>query len=833
MLPDAYNNIRSMKMLRTISFLLLTTAAFLIMSCNKETNSDKKYPSDYMYMQRAYPKGKIDLKAYQNALKSTQINTSVHKDYTNPWLSQGPDNISGRITDIEMPYDNQDIIYAGSASGGIFQSSDRGISWTPIFDDNPSLSIGDIAIDRQNPNLLYVGTGESNAGGGSLAYDGNGIYKSDDAGTSWKSCGLEEVGSIGRIVIDPNDADIVTVAAMGHLFSNNTQRGVFQSRDGGDSWQQKLFLSDSTGAIDLAIHPQNGDILYAAMWERIRRPHNRQYGGATSGLYRSVDGGESWIELTVGLPDQAAEKGRIGISISESDPDILYAVYAGTAGNLQGIYKTTDGGESWSAININGIANVPFMWWFGKITIDPNDPDVVYVASIDMFRTIDGGDNWEQVFADAHVDHHALYIHPQNSDLVINGNDGGVNIGVLPDMFFSQFASGISNFQFYTCEINPHNPSILYGGAQDNGTNIQEDDTDSWRRLFGGDGFVVLIDPNDADQLYLEFQNGNIFGSSDGGITFYNATRGITGAANWKAPIAMDPNQTEVLYTGTQSLFRTTDKANQWTKISDDLVNADNPSGNLEFGTLTTIDVSSHDSDVIYIGTDDGNAWVTRDGGSSYTDISEGLPQRWMTSISHDPLDPAGVYISVSGFRFGESLAQVYYSDDYGSTWDAIGSPLPDIPVNDVLGDPEISGTAYAATDIGVYVTEDRGNTWQRMGTDMPVVPITDIDIDQGSRTLAAASYGRGMYTYDLPKFTATIETNSITYSIYPNPVTDYVNVDTDEHVKLIEIYDVEGKLVLSNSQKYQMNMKALYQGTYFIRVYTEKGSFTEKIVKI
>lgn len=812
--------------MRLIIFLLL----ILIVSCKPTPEKvERMFPSDYLFSQRSFPSGKIDMKAYRAALQSRTDYQSSNKNFDEPWTSEGPTNLGGRVVDIEMPYDDRNTIYVGSASGGIFKSSDLGNNWTSIFDHNESLSIGDMAIDKNNSDLIYVGTGESNAGGGSLAYDGNGVYLSDDAGNSWTSIGLENVGSIGRVVIDPQDSEKVFVAAMGTLFANNSERGIYRTEDGGDTWEQVLFLSDSTGGIDLAIHPSDGNIVYAAMWERIRRPHDRAYGGATSGIYKTEDGGDTWNELTIGLPSIPQNKGRIGMAISESDPNILYAYYAQTDGPISGIFRSEDGGETWVSKSIAGVSNVPFIWWFGKIFVNPTDPDDVYVTSLRMHRSRDGGNSWTEVFANAHVDHHALFVHPSDTTIVLNGNDGGIYrnliaLDTLPgDTIIGDYLTGYSNFQFYTCEVNPHNPSILLGGAQDNGTLINDGSADSWRQIYGGDGFRVIVDPEDENRIYAEFHRGNIAYSTDGGNSFMPATTGITGVANWNTPIAMDPADSRILYTGRQELFKSTDGAESWLAVSDSLVNPDNPVGVNTYGTLTTIDVSSYDSQVIYIGTDDGNVWVTQDGGSNYDNISSSLPERWITAVAHDPLLSSGVYVTVSGFRFGESSAQVFYSSDYGRSWESIGSNLPDVPVNDIVPDDQLAGTVYIATDIGVFRGENRGDWWNLLGTDMPMVPVIDLDYDSASRTMAAATFGKGIYTYILPSepsVTSSPEDNFL--RVYPNPASDRISVSGVSDQEVYVITDNLGKVVRRVLSTQAVSVEDLEPGIYY--VVTEAG---------
>ncbi|RMG22845.1 MAG: hypothetical protein D6730_15665, partial [Bacteroidetes bacterium] len=711
-------------------------------------------PGDWFYRQRAFPQGHIAQAAYRGALRarSRQLHQKASRsrpnEYDNSWQFAGPTNIGGRITDIEMPASRTDVIYAGTASGGIFKSVDQGHSWSAIFDEQPSLTIGDLAIAPSRESWLYAGTGEPNAGGGSLAYEGMGVFKSTDGGRSWQPLGLSHSGSIGKIVVHPRRPELVYVAAMGPLFAPGGERGVYRSTDGGANWQRVLHVSDSTGAIDLAIHPYQPDTLYAAMWERIRRPHRRQYGGATSGIYRSFDGGQSWEELTNGLPAAAAQKGRIGIAIAPSNPEILYAVYADAEGKLQGIYQSFNHGSSWIQRNSSGIIGVPFMWWFGKIFISPHNPRSVYVASLHLHHTQNGGHHWRQVFEGAHVDQHALYIHPLDSNLLVAGNDGGIYLSHDGGENLYKVKE-LPVTQFYTVEVDESQPVRLYGGTQDNGVNRSLSGShNDWEAIYGGDGFVVLVDPTDPTYVYAESQYGLLGRSTDGGRSFVRATTGISGRRNWKTPVVFAPHDTRILYYGAERLYRSTNRAVSWQPISPDL--SGGPGLNLVFGTITAIGLSPLNPEVIYAGTDDGHVWVSPDGGQSWNDISTGLPRRWVTSLLADPLHPQGVYVSFSGYRQHDHASHLYKSTDLGRNWTDISGNLPDVPVNECLKDPHDS-TLYVATDVGVFFSENEGQHWELLGTGLPAVVISDLRLHAGSRKLVAATYGRSLYTYQLP----------------------------------------------------------------------------------
>ena len=817
------------------NFKSILFLAIIFCGCqNIDVKKDKLYPSDYLFQQRSYPYGKVDHKAYLQTLDQISDYASKSNLFNEDWNSVGPYNISGRVTDIEVDFHDDNILYTGSASGGVLKSYDGGQTWDNIFEGMPTQAIGDISLSASNPDFIAVGTGESNAGGGSIAYDGVGVFASHDGGNNWDHLGLDHVGSIGRILIHPEDDSIIYVGAMGALFKNSSSRGVFKTENGGKSWEHILHISDSTGVIDMAINPQHPDTIYAAAWERIRRPYNRQYGGVTSNIYKSTDGGNNWEVLQGGLPSQGDQKGRIGLAISQSAPNIIYAFYANAIGSIQGIYKSEDHGITWEKKSSDGISNVPYMWWFGRIFVHPMNHNKLYATSLRMYSSDDGSESWQEVFNGAHVDHHAMGFSRLDSNRVWNGNDGGVYFS--PDRGEAHVNyEGLNNIQFYACAIDPSNPSRLFGGAQDNGTLMTDGNLDEWRRIFGGDGFRVIVDPDDPNTIYAEAQNGFLARSDNGGNNFNTITSTLFGAFNWNTPIAIDPDSSSVLYTGSQFLFKTEDKGDNWTIISPPLVNPNNPFGNINFGSLTTIDVSSHDNGIIYIGTDDGNVWVTQDGGISYDNISEALPDRWITSVKHDPWVASGVYVTVSGFRFGEMSSQVYYSDDYGVNWIDIGSGLPDIPVNDIQLDLQNSGFIYVATDAGVFVSYDNGNEWELLGNGTEALPITDLDYHL-SGILVAASYGKGMMTYNLGDVTSVSSTESnLQISCFPNPAMDYLNIDFDGEWQSI-IYDQTGRLHRVPRKGNALEISQIQPGIYYLIIQPKDrkiGSKTLKFVKI
>lgn len=844
-----------------IRYIIFSVASFLIIglfygyfNSIKQKPVIEKKPNEWFFRQRAFPFEQINHNAYLKALGQSNEMRLQAKNMRNEskWELVGPVNTGGRISDVEMHASDINTIYLGAAAGGVFKSIDQGINWDPIFDEALSLSIGDIAIAPSNEEIIYVGTGEANAGGGSLAYDGVGVYRSDDAGENWEHIGLEVSRNIGRMVVDTYDPDVLYVAAMGNLFANSSQRGVYKTNNGGTTWEKVLYVSDSTGAIDMAINPANPDTLYAAMWERVRRPNRRSYGGATCGIYRSYDGGDTWVELTNGLPTLPEDKGRIGIDISDSDPNILYAIYADEVGYFNGVYKTNDGGDSWIRTNDNGLSNVyvSYGWWFGRIKVDPVNPDHAFVIGFDIYRTQTGGTTWSnQSGDDVHVDQHAVYIHPMDNNFVVLGNDGGLytsNDGGNSWLWNET----IPFTQFYTCEIDYQMPWRLYGGTQDNGTNrTKTGHLDDWERIFGGDGFYVLVDPTDNNYIYAESQRGGLGRSTNGGETFTNAVSGINSSDrfNWNCPLAFDPTNPETLYFGSNKLYKSTNRAVFWSAISDDLTDGLG-SGNLAYNTLTTIAVSEVNNQIIYTGSDDGNVHITIDGGSTWTNISDGLPKRWITRIAADPILESVAYVTISGYRWDEFIPHVFRTDDYGQTWVDISSNLPEAPVNDIIISSANSQVLFIATDVGVYHTYDGGNEWNMLGDNLPNVVVNDLDYHMPTNKLIAATFGRSMYSYNLeqdPITTIQGTQNEQDISISPNPFLDHTAIDLSQisNIQAIFIMDISGKKVKTFNKSVFTNLSRLLwdgknengqkmkDGTYFLVVNSQDGNLTKKII--
>lgn len=714
---------------------------------------EEKKPNDWFFMQRAYPQGDIPIDQYLASVRQAQLMRAKAGDKSEVvWSEAGPTNIPGRITDLAVHPDYPNTIFAGAACGGVFKSTDNGVSWTPIFDQQGTPSIGALAIHPNNPQILYAGTGEANGSGDS--YPGTGMYKSTDGGSSWTHIGLENSYHIGRIVIHPLYPKTVFVAASGKMFGTNPERGIYKSSNGGTTWEQKLFISDSTAAVDVALDPTDPQIVYATMWERLRGPERRRVGGLTSGIHKSTDGGNTWYQLTNGLPASADTVGRIGLSVCASSPNVIYAMYCNHPGRFMGVYKSTNYGQSWTQTNDSALEGFlgGFGWYFGNVRVDPTDPDVVFAMGVDLYRSTNGGSSWSEVGYSVHVDHHAMFISPLDHNQIYLGSDGGVYLSTNGGTAWNLCTSQPST-QFYAITIDYLNPQRLYGGTQDNGTlRTLTGALNDWDHIHGGDGFYCNVDYTNSDVIYAEYQWGWLRKSTNLGYNWNYVMDGMDYSSerhNWCTPVIMDPADHNTLYYGSNRLYQTTNGGAWWDPISGDLT--DGPgSGNLTYGTITTIAVAPSDNKVIYVGTDDANVWVTTNGGGNWTNIDTGLTDRWVTRVSTDPYDESIAYVTFSGHRVSGSLPHIYRTTDYGSTWQSISSNLPEGPINDVIVDPQNPSVLYVGSDVGVYKSENLGGSWMPLGTGLPITTVHDLTLHDPTRTLVAGTHGRSMFSCQL-----------------------------------------------------------------------------------
>ncbi|MCH9661855.1 MAG: T9SS type A sorting domain-containing protein [Bacteroidetes bacterium] len=815
-------------------------------SSNTQNQLNEQYPGEWFYNERAYPDNFINVRAIQEAEQQVRQILNNRSTIGN-WELEGPINTGGRITDLVLSPDDDDTFYAGAATGGIFKTTDRGLNWTPIFDDQAKLSIGDIAIAESNANVLYVGTGEANGSVNTGAFFGDGVYKTTDAGATWNNVGLPDSQHSGRLTVDPTDEDRVFAAVTGKLYGYNAERGVYRTLNGGTSWEQVLHVTDSTGAIDVAMNPDNTDIIFAAMWERTRKPWQRDYGGVTSAIHRSTDGGDTWEELGAGngLPAPNIQTGRIGLSVSQSDPGTIYASFTTNqiTNVFNGLYKSTDNGDNWTLVALSDIQNVnsSFGWYFGNIRVNPANAEDVMVLGQSLFRTTNSGANWTQVNG-MHVDHHAMQFSTNDPNFILAGNDGGIYKSENGGSSWTKFTN-LPITQFYNIEVDNLDPTRLYGGTQDNNTirTITGSDND-WSSVWGGDGFHVNVDPVDNNFIYVESQFGNLGRSTDGGNNFQSATDGIdfNDRNNWNTPVVISPFDTEVVYYGTNRLY-SSNRAVFWTAISPDLTDGPHPSGSLSYGTLTAIGASYLNTNTIYTGSDDGNVNVTFDGGATWSNISTGLPDRYITSIAVSPSDDLTAYVALSGYQELDYDPHIFKTTDGGQTWNPIAGNLPNIPVNDILVN-STETMLYAATDLNVWYSQDDGLNWTILGDNLPLTLTRDLKLHEPSNILYAGTYGRSMHSFDLSQIVLANDDFSIGANeliIYPIPATSEINLIhrfTSEGT--IALYDMTGKLVknlftgnLSETIVEPITIDEIASGVYFLKVDSNAKSVTKKLI--
>lgn len=800
--------------------------------------------NDWFMLQRVYPNNDIDPAKYEHARSVVRARVAEQSMLVPVWQSAGPTNIGGRITSLALDPTDVNVIYAGAAAGGAWKSSDGGVTWSNIF--NESSSIGALLLDPTNASTIYVGTGEANPGGIAI-YPGNGLWRSTDAGQSWMSVGLQNVGHIGKIAIHPNVSNTIFVAALGHYRSRTQDRGVFRSTDFGVTWNRVLFVNDTTGACDVLIDPLDPNRILAAMWTRYRPMTYSVIAGPSSGLWLSTDAGSSWAQITAGFPFNDATLGRTSLAVSGSSPNIMYALTANSA-SVRGVYKSTTSGLSWSQV-ASGAAfgGEGQVWYNNVVAVHPADPNVLFAGMTFFYKSTNGGVNWANSTSGMHVDFHALAIDPAAPNRMVAGNDGGVyrtTTGGSP--WTKSFNLPIS--QFYAGTIDYSNPQRNYGGMQDNGTaRTLTGSVNDWQGIYGGDGFYVLIDPTNPNRVYVESQNGGLAYSVNGGTSFTNGRTGIgNDRTNWSTPFVMDLTNTLMLYVGTYRVYRTVNGMQNWTVISGDLTNN---SSNLP-GTITTLDVAQSNPNVIYVGSGDGRVSVTTDGGSNWQDISGSLPNRWVTRLTIDP-DSANVcYITHSGYLQYDFESHIHKTVDFGQTWMNIAGDLPDMPINDIIVDREVRPNLYIATDLGVMYSTNGGVNWLVLGTDFPEVPVHDLTFHAPTRTLLASTHGRSAYVVDLSEFTAVhegaeeIANRYVLEQNYPNPfnpstaIRFTISATSRVHLK---VYDLTGREVgtLVNEKKeagsYTVSWDAsgFSSGIYVYKLQDGENSISKKMLLI
>jgi len=793
---------------------------------NLKMEKNFNYPSEWYDYQRTYPNGKLNQKNYLKAMK--QVVTQQRKSTSIiDWEFAGPTNIGGRISDIEIHKDHPNTIYVGAASGGIFKTIDEGVNWENIFTDVPTIGIGDIEIDPNNENIIYAGTGESNAS--SNTFMGSGIYKSEDAGNTWNNIGLENSAFIGRIIVDYDNSSRIFAAACGNLFTKNSDRGIYRTTNGGSTWEQVLFLTDSTSGIDIVQHPTDPNILFASMWERFRGKNYRRSFGESSGIWKTTDGGDNWTELTTGLPI-GSDVGRIGLTISKSNPNVLYAIYDKEDNSCE-VYRTNDGGTNWTFQNsaISDI-NSSYGWYFGQIRVDPLDENRVFAMGMDFYYSENGGSSWTENY-DMHVDHHAMEF---SSTKMWNGNDGGLYYSLYNSNSWMK-VNNLPLTQFYDIAIDSSNVNRVYGGTQDNNSvRTADGNIDYWEGLLGGDGMYCLVDYSNSDTYYCEYQWGGMYRFENDGNNWFDINVSDS-RTNWATPYVLHPTNPNILYVGSYRIHKSTNKGDSWTPISSDLTKG----GSGGFHTITTIDISKLNPNILITGSADGKVYITENDGTSWTDITSGLPDRWITRVKTDPFDVNTIYVTVSGFRWDEHYSHIFKSTNLGNNWLAIDVDLPEIPINTMTLDPDVAERIFIGTDAGIYMTNNEGTNWENISNNIPNVPIFALEFHHSARKLFVGTFGLGIYKADFP-LTSSINNVEIEdfVNIYPNPVKvgKKININLSSNSKSeikFSVCDISGKKLFNSTMKDSRNINTsnFSTGIYIFNFIIEGKKISKKVI--
>jgi photosystem II stability/assembly factor-like uncharacterized protein len=711
-----------------------------------------------------------------NAIRAQQSGGSASpidsKSYAGmKWRLIGPFRGGRALTVTGVP-SQPNTYYFGAVAGGVWKTTDGGVSWDPLFEKQTTSSIGSIAVADSDPNVIYAGTGEACIRG-NISF-GDGVYRSNDAGKTWANIGLKDTRHIGKLIIHPTNPDVVFVAALGHAYGTNTERGIFRTRDGGKNWEKVLYLDDRTGGIDIVFDPRNPHILFAAMWEGYRTPWSLNSGGAKDGLYRSSDDGSTWKRVEGnGIPE--GPLGRIGVAVSGADSNVVYALIEAKKG---GLYRSDDGGEHWSLITDDHRFRQR-AWYFTHVWADPKNVNTVYIADTGLFRSVDGGKTWDRLNA-PHGDHHGLWVDPHDSNRMINGNDGGATISVDGGKNWTTQGNQ-PTAQFYHVAADNDFLYRVYGSQQDNssiGIRTRSDhgyiDRGDWDAVGGGESGYVVPDPRDSNIVYAD-DEGPIFTRFDRRtgqaqsiqqrpmIPDGHPAAGQKYRYTWTMPLLVSQHNPDVIYHSSQFVFRSADQGRSWTTISPDLTRNDKSKQQDSGGPITkdqytveyydvvfSLAESPKQDGVLWAGTDDGLLHVTRDGGKNWANVTpKEMPEWAMVSlIEASPFDAATAYVAVDAHKLDNFHPYIFKTTDFGKTWSKLIGGLPDNSyVHAVREDPGRKGLLYAGTETGVWVSFDDGAHWQTLQNNLPTTPIHDLIVHEND--LAVATHGRSFWVLD------------------------------------------------------------------------------------
>ncbi len=708
----------------------------------------------------------------------SQAQQNAEVDYASLWeplkmRNIGPAIMGGRVVDFAVVESNTSVIYAAIGPSGVWKSINNGITWEPVFDQEATVAVGAVEVSQSHPDIVWVGTGEGTSR--NSVGIGDGVYKSEDGGATWKNMGLEDTRHISQILIDRNDPDIVYVGALGHLWGANEERGLFKTVDGGKTWKKVLYVDPDTGIADAAIDPSNNRILYAATWDYRRKPFHFRSGGTGSAIYKTTDGGETWKKIHKGLP--SGDYGRIGLDVCRTQPHVVYAL---VENKNSGIFRSEDKGETWRRVGDKSTYDTvnfrPF--YYSKITVDPNNDLVVYVYSGSSYVSRDGGKTFERISGSTHPDHHMMWVNPHNSQHILDGNDGGIDISWDGGKSWHSVKSNAWS-EVYQVGFDWRDPYYAYVGLQDNGSwgaPVNSLDPSGimnfhWYVIGGGDGFYTQVDPEDYSTLY---RNAHM-----GGITRFDVktgdSQGIKPVAklgeppyrfNWNAPILISPHNHKVVYFGGNYLFKTSDRGRSWERLSPDLssndpekqkdsggVTADNTGAEIHC-TIYTISESPLKEGLIWIGTDDGLVQVTQDGGKTWTDLTANIkgvpPEGWVTRIEASHFDEGTAYACFDLHRWADYKPYVFKTSDYGESWTSLSAGLPELGyLHVVREDLENPNLLFVGSEFGLFLSFDGGKKWTAYRNEFPTIAVRDIQIHPRDRDLLVGTHGRGLWVLD------------------------------------------------------------------------------------
>ena len=704
------------------------------------------------------------------------------------WRSVGPKMAGAKVEAIAVPVGQPHTIYVGVGSGNLWKTTNNGVTWTPIFEHESTFSIGDVAVAPSNPNVVWVGTGETEPRHSGYSYAGTGIFKSVDAGRTWINTGLHDSHHVGKVLIDPLDPNTVYVAAIGSFWSSGGERGIYKTTNGGASWTRALDLGPRTGAIDVVMDPSDRRVLYAAAWELVA--------GTGSGIYKTTDAGATWSKLTAGLP--AGPLGRMGIDIASSNPNVVYAFidnrapYKGGSGTgdrtVVGaeLYRSDDKGATWRKVNRDDLYPVftIYGWKFCDVRVTPDDPDHLYILGLRGYRSRDGGKTFEP-FGERvvrlhdtegkvlHLDQHEIWIDAQQPQRILVGNDGG--------LFLSHdgadtwlHINNIPAAEFYAIAVDNRSPYRIYGGTQDNAALYGASDVpladaaaDPWRHVYldqwtGGDSFTTLPDPTDDRIVYYEHQHGALRRMNLEGPSVQTGGPGVTNIAprappgdapwrfGWDMPFLISPHNPLTLYAGGNKVLKSLDRGTRWRAISPDLADAGGGErATVPFGTVTTLDESVLQPGLLYAGTEGGALWLTRDDGGRWSRVGQGLPRKWVRRVVASRHHQGRAYVALTGYREDDFRSYLFSTNDFGASWVPIANNLPAAPINVVREDPKDPEVLYVGTDLGAYVSLNRGAEWLSLSTTLPTTTVHDLVVHPRDGEIVIGTHGRSAWVVD------------------------------------------------------------------------------------